>query len=323
MSTITILSAAILGLGAALPDAQATEQTFISIGTGGVTGVYYPTGGAICRLVNQGRAEHGIRCSVESTGGSPDNLHALRAGELEIGVVQSDLEYQAYHGDGHFAEQGAFDNLRSVFALYGEAVTIVARKDAGIRSFDDLKGKRINIGNPGSGQHETMGHLLRAYGWTLGDFGQVSELPPDEHGQALCDNRIDAFAYVVGHPNGSLKEAANHCEVSLVPLGGEVVDKLVTDNAYYRYIHIPAGIYRGVDEQVMTFGVGANLVTRAEVSEDVIYQLTKAVFDNFERFVRLHPGFAGLNKEQMVTDGLSSPLHDGARRYFKETGLME
>ncbi|WP_116473395.1 TAXI family TRAP transporter solute-binding subunit [Zobellella maritima] len=325
MSMITPLGAVILGLSlsALLPNVLATEQTFISIGTGGVTGVYYPTGGAICRLLNQSRSEHGIRCSVESSGGSPDNLTALRAGELEVALTQSDLEYQAYHGGGYFAGQAAFSDLRSVFALYGEAVTIVARKDAGITRFDDLKGKRINIGHPGSGQHQTMGHLFTAYGWTLNDFKLVSELRPADHAQALCDNRIDAFAYVVGHPNGSIKEAANRCDVSLVPIGGEVVDKLVADNAYYRYISIPAGMYRGVDEQVRTFGVGANLVTRAEISEEIIYQLTRAVFDNFERFVRLHPRLADLKKEQMVKVGLSSPLHEGASRYFNEKGLLE
>ncbi|NHI00572.1 MULTISPECIES: TAXI family TRAP transporter solute-binding subunit [Oceanimonas] len=312
-----------LGLGAGVPAAMAVEQSFITIGTGGVTGVYYPTGGAICRLVNQGRAEHGIRCSVESTGGSGYNLNSLRSGELEVGVAQSDLEYQALNGEGPFAEQGAYEDLRAVFALHGEAVTIVARKDANIKTFDDLKGKRVNIGNPGSGQRDTMEVLLKAYGWTHDDFSLVSELRPAEHGQALCDNRIDAFVYVVGHPNGSIKEATTACEANLVSVSGEVVDKLVGDNAYYRYITIPGGEYTGSDEDVQTFGVGANLVTSATVPEAQIYQLTKAVFDNFDQFVRLHPAFGGLKKEEMVKDGLSAPLHPGAQKYYKEAGLVE
>ncbi|WP_107851704.1 TAXI family TRAP transporter solute-binding subunit [Oceanimonas marisflavi] len=312
-----------LGLGAGVPGALAVEQSFITIGTGGVTGVYYPTGGAICRLVNQGRAEHGIRCSVESTGGSPYNLNSLRSGELEVGIAQSDLEYQALNGESGFAEQGAFEDLRAVFSLHGEAVTIVARKDANIKTFEDLKGKRVNIGNPGSGQRDTMEVLLKAYGWTQDDFSLVSELRPAEHGQALCDNRIDAFVYVVGHPNGSIKEATTACEANLVSVQGEVVDKLIADNAYYRHITIPGGEYAGSDEDVHTFGVGANLVTSAKVPEAQIYQLTKAVFDNFDQFVRLHPAFANLKKEEMVKDGLSAPLHPGALKYYKEAGLAE
>ncbi|MDP5291167.1 TAXI family TRAP transporter solute-binding subunit [Oceanimonas sp. CHS3-5] len=312
-----------LGLGAGVPAAMAAEQSFITIGTGGVTGVYYPTGGAICRLVNQGRAEHGIRCSVESTGGSPYNLNSLRSGELEVGIAQSDLEYQALNGENGFAEQGPFEDLRAVFALHGEAVTIVARKDANIKTFEDLKGKRVNIGNPGSGQRDTMEVLMNAYGWTQDDFSLVSELRPAEHGQALCDNRIDAFVYVVGHPNGSIKEATTACEANLVEVNGEVVDKLIADNAYYRHITIPGGEYTGADEDVHTFGVGANLVTSAKVPEEQIYQLTKAVFDNFEQFVRLHPAFASLKKEEMVKDGLSAPLHSGAQKYYKEAGLVE
>ncbi|WMC11979.1 TAXI family TRAP transporter solute-binding subunit [Oceanimonas pelagia] len=312
-----------LGLGAGVPGAMAAEQSFITIGTGGVTGVYYPTGGAICRLVNQGRAEHGIRCSVESTGGSPYNLNSLRSGELEVGIAQSDLEYQALKGEGSFAEQGAFDDLRAIFALHGEAVTIVARKDANIKTFEDLKGKRVNIGNPGSGQRDTMEVLMQAYGWTQSDFSLVSELRPAEHGQALCDNRIDAFVYVVGHPNGSIKEATTACEANLVTVQGEVIDKLLADKAYYRHITIPGGEYAGADEDVHTFGVGANLVTSAKVPDEQVYQLTKAVFDNFDQFVRLHPAFANLKKEEMVKDGLSAPLHPGALKYYKEAGLIE
>ncbi|MBL1377925.1 TAXI family TRAP transporter solute-binding subunit [Zobellella iuensis] len=318
-------AAAVVGfsLSAGLSGAVATEQTFITIGTGGVTGVYYPTGGAICRLVNQGRAEHGVRCSVESTGGSPYNLNSLRSGELEVGIAQSDLEYQAYHGEGSFADQGKFEDLRAVFALHGEALTIVARKDANINTFEDLKGKRVNIGNPGSGQRDTMEILLKAYGWSHGDFRLVSELRPAEHGQALCDNRIDAFVYVVGHPNGSIKEATTACEANLVSVTGEVIDQLVADNAYYRYITIPGGEYTGADEDVQTFGVGANLVSSAKVPENVVYELTKAVFENFDQFIRLHPAFGNLQKEQMVKDGLTAPLHDGASKYFKEAGLVE
>ncbi|GHA18126.1 TAXI family TRAP transporter solute-binding subunit [Oceanisphaera arctica] len=302
---------------------MAAEPVFITMGTGGMTGVYYPTGGAICRLVNQGRAEHGIRCSVESTGGSPHNIASLRRGELELGMVQSDVEYQAYQGTGPFAEQGPYQELRSVFALHGEALTIVARKEANIHSFEDLKGKKVNIGNPGSGHRETMDSLLQAYGWSHDDFGQVSELRPAEHSQALCNNRIDAFVYVVGHPNGSIREAASACEVNLVSISDAVVEKLVAEHSYYRPVTLAGGQYRGTEEEIHTFEVSANLVTHASVPEPVIYELTKAVFDHFEQFIRMHPSLTSLQPAQMIGVGLSAPLHPGASRYFREKGWLE
>ncbi|OIN13111.1 TAXI family TRAP transporter solute-binding subunit [Oceanisphaera psychrotolerans] len=312
-----------VSLFAVLSTPLAVEPVFITMGTGGMTGVYYPTGGAICRLVNQGRAEHGIRCSVESTGGSTDNINALQRGELELGIVQSDLEYKAYHGEGPFAKPGPYSDLRSVFSLHGEAVTIVTRQNTNIRRFEDLKGKRVNIGNAGSGQRDTLDTLLKAYGWSYDDFSQVSELSPAEHSQALCDDRIDAFVYVVGHPNGSIREATMACEARLVSVSGPVIDKLVAEHGYYRHITIPAGQYSGNDEETPTFGVGANLLTHASVPDEVIHTLTGAVFNHFDQFTRLHPSFGLLQQEQMVSVGLTAPLHPGASQYFQEKGLLK
>ena len=212
-----ILSAAIvagLGLGAV---GSASAQSFITIGTGGVTGVYYPTGGAICRLVNKSRKEHGIRCSVESTGGSVYNLNTIRAGELDMGVAQSDWQYHAYNGTSKFKDAGPNKDLRAVFSVHAEPFTVVARKDSGIKNFDDLKGKRVNIGNPGSGQRGTMEVLMAAKGWTRDDFALVSELKSAEQSKALCDNKIDAMVFTVGHPSGSIKEATTSCDTVLVP----------------------------------------------------------------------------------------------------------
>jgi TRAP transporter TAXI family solute receptor len=310
----------IVGLGPA--PAQA-ENTFVTIGTGGVTGVYYPTGGAICRLVNKSRKEHGIRCSVESTGGSVYNLNAIRAGELDMGVAQSDWQYHAYNGTSQFKDAGPDKDLRAVFSVHPEPFTVVARADAGIKTFADLKGKRVNIGNPGSGQRGTMEELMAAMGWTNDDFKLASELKPDEHSKALCDNKIDAFVYTVGHPAGNIQEAASSCDVVLVDVSGPIVDKLVADNPYYRYATIPGGMYRGTDADVKTFGVGATFVSSAKVPDEVIYNVVKAVFDNFDEFKKLHPAFAVLKKEEMVKDGLSAPLHGGSVRYFKEVGLLK
>lgn len=325
-----ILTVPVLALGvvagfmfaAATGPTAAAEQQFVSIGTGGVTGVYYPTGGAICRLVNKGRKEHGIRCSVESTGGSVYNVNTIREGELDFGVVQSDVQFYAYNGTSQFEEQGPYENLRAVFSIHPEPFTVVARADSGIKAFADLAGKRVNIGNPGSGQRGTMEVVMAALGWDKGTFALASELKSAEQSQALCDNKIDAMVFTVGHPSGSIKEATTSCDSMLVPVTGSEIDELVEENAYYRRAVIPGGMYRGTDEDVETFGVGATLVTSADVPADVVYVLVKAVFDDFDQFKNLHPAFADLKPEEMIKDGLSAPLHDGAVKYYKEKGWM-
>ena len=300
----------------------AQASSFITIGTGGVTGVYYPTGGAICRLVNKGRKQHGIRCSVESTGGSVYNLNTIRAGELDMGVAQSDWQYHAYNGSSKFKDAGPNKELRAVFSVHPEPFTVVARADAGIKTFADLKGKRVNIGNPGSGQRGTMEVVMDALGWTKADFTLASELKSAEQSKALCDNKIDAIVFTVGHPSGSIKEATTSCDTVLVEVSGEAIDKLVEKNAYYRLAVIPGGMYRGNDADVTTFGVGATFVSSTNTPADTVYEVVKAVFENFDDFRRLHPAFANLKKEEMVKDGLSAPLHDGALRYYKEAGLI-
>jgi len=319
-SVALIFSVAML-VGFAPADVQA-EDTFVTIGTGGVTGVYYPTGGAICRLVNKSRKEHGIRCSVESTGGSVYNLNTIAAGELDMGVAQSDWQYHAYHGTSKFEEKGPNKDLRAVFSVHPEPFTVVARADSGIKDFQDLKGKRVNIGNPGSGQRGTMEVIMEAMGWTMDDFKLASELKSAEQSKALCDNKIDAMVFTVGHPSGSIKEASTSCDSVLVNVTGAEVDKLVADNDYYRTAIIPGGMYRGTDADTTTFGVGATFVSSAKVPENVIYNVVKAVFENFDEFKKLHPAFVVLKKEEMIKDGLSAPLHDGAAKYYKEAGLM-
>jgi len=305
-----------------MPSGVQAETTFVTIGTGGVTGVYYPTGGAICRLVNKGRKTHGIRCSVESTAGSVYNLNTIAAGELDMGVAQSDWQYHAYHGTSKFKDIGPNKDLRAVFSVHPEPFTVVARADSGIRKFRDLKGKRVNIGNPGSGQRGTMEVVMQALGWTTADFKLASELKSAEQSKALCDNKIDAMVFTVGHPSGSIQEATTSCDSVLVEVAGPEIDKLVSENDYYRKAIIPAGMYRGNDTDVQTFGVGATFVTSAKVPENVIYNVVKAVFENFEEFKKLHPAFAILKKEEMIKDGLSAPLHRGAVKYYKEAGLM-
>ncbi|MBW1751713.1 MAG: TAXI family TRAP transporter solute-binding subunit, partial [Deltaproteobacteria bacterium] len=287
-----------------------------------ITGVYYATGGSICRLVNKSRKEHGFRCSVESTGGSVYNLNTIAQGELDMGVAQSDWQYHAYHGTSKFQKQGPNMNLRAVFSVHPEPFTVVARADSGIKNFMDLKGKRVNIGNPGSGQRGTMEVVMKALGWTKDSFKLASELKSAEHSKALCDNKIDAFVFTIGHPSGNIKEAVTTCDSVIVPVTGEEIDQLVRENDYYRTATIPGGMYRGTAKDTKTFGVGATFVTSAKVPEKVIYNVVKAVFENFDDFKKLHPAFKVLKKEEMIKDGLSAPLHIGAIKYYREAGLM-
>ncbi|WP_371410793.1 TAXI family TRAP transporter solute-binding subunit [Vibrio penaeicida] len=315
----------VMGLTGALGLATTANAAddFVTIGTGGVTGVYYPTGGAICRLVNKGRKDHGIRCSVESTGGSVYNINTIRAGELDLGIAQSDWQYHAYNGSSKFEDKGPFKDLRAVFSVHPEPFTVVARADAGIKTFEDLKGKRVNIGNPGSGQRGTMEVLMGELGWTMKDFKLASELKASEQSKALCDNKIDAMIYTVGHPSGAIKEATTSCDSVIVEVSGPTVAKLIADNSFYRVATIPGGMYRGNAEDVQTFGVGATFVSSTDVKEKVVYEIVKAVFENFDTFKRLHPAFNNLKKEEMAKDGLSAPLHAGAAKYYKEAGLVK
>ncbi|GAB5439158.1 TAXI family TRAP transporter solute-binding subunit [Falsiruegeria mediterranea] len=322
MKRYSKLSLTALAATAMMAPAAFAEE-FITIGTGGVTGVYYPTGGAICRLVNKGRKEHGVRCSVESTGGSVYNINTIREGELEFGVAQSDWQFHAYNGSSKFQDAGKFEDLRAVFSVHPEPFTVVARADAGIENFDDLKGKRVNIGNPGSGQRGTMEVVMNAKGWGMSDFALATELKAAEQSAALCDNQIDAMVYTVGHPSGSIQEATTACDSVLVNVDGAGVDRLVDENSFYRKARIVGGTYRGNPDDTHTFGVGATLVTSANVSDDAVYALVSGVFENFDAFKKLHPAFGNLTPEEMIKDGLSAPLHPGAAKYYKEKGWME
>ena len=312
----------VYGLATVSVPSAAFADKFITIGTGGVTGVYYPAGGAICRLVNRGRKEHGIRCSVESTGGSVYNLTALREGSIDFAVAQSDWQFHAYHGTGAFEAQGPFKDLRSVFSLHTEAFTLVVREDSGITNLDQLVNKRVNIGNPGSGNRATMEVLMSAKGWTKDTFKVSTELKGSEQPQALCDNKVDAMIYSAGHPNGAVQEVATSCNVKIIPIVGPQIDKLVRENPYYAYATIPGGMYAGSPTDIKTFGVKATFISTAKVDNEVVYQVVKAVFDNFENFKTLHPVFVTLEPKRLVTEGNTAPLHDGAARYFKEKGLL-
>ncbi|NVK35870.1 MAG: TAXI family TRAP transporter solute-binding subunit [Rhodobacteraceae bacterium] len=299
--------------------AGAEEPRFIAVGTGGATGVYYPAGGAICRLLNNERQSHGLRCSVETTGGSIQNIERLREGSLDFGFAQADWQFHAFQGSSEFASAGPFGDLRSVFSIHPELMTFVARTDAGIRSLNDFKGKRFNIGNVGSGARGTWDVIEAALGWNEGQFEAIFDFKPSEVAQALCNDEIEGYVWPVGHPSALIRETLATCDAVLVPAVEPEIDQLVAEHSYFNKAVISQGFY-DIEAPVETFGVAATLVTRAQVPDDVVYQLVKSVFDNLDTFKAQHPAFANLEPEQMISAGLSAPLHPGALKYYRERG---
>lgn len=316
-----LMLAAVAMFSAAADVAFAEEN--VTIGTAGVTGVYYPAGGAICRLVNRGRKEHGIRCTVESTGGSINNLESIHKGELELGVIQSDLLYAAYTGTEVFSDVGADKKIRGVFALHPEPFTVVVRKDAKIDSFDELKGKKVYLGAPGSGMRATMEELMKQKGWTKKSFSSIVDLKSSDQSQALCGGKIDAMVYAGGHPNGAIQQITSMCPTKIIDIEPEMVDALIAHHPYYSHATIPGGMYVGNPKDVHTFGVKAVLAASEDLDEETVYQMVKAVFDNIDNFKTLHPVFATLNPKMMTLTGSNIPVHPGALRYFREKGLVQ
>jgi TRAP transporter TAXI family solute receptor len=318
------LGALLLGLGMVVAGCAEKDTTFVTIGTGGVTGVYYPTGGAISRMVNKKFDTYKIKATVESTSGSVYNINAVLNGDLEFGVAQSDRQYQAYHGLAEWAESGPRTDLRSVFSVHPEAITLVASEESGIRSVDDLRGKRVNLGNPGSGQLQNSKDVLAAAGISEAEISAEYVKAVEAPG-LLQDGRIDAFFYTVGHPAGNIKEATSgRTKVRLVPIAGPGVAALIKDRPYYAEAKIPHEFYENAlnKEDILTIGVKATFVTSKHVASDVVYAITKEVFENLDDFRDLHPAYKVLTEIDMLK-GLSAPIHPGALRYYRESGLIE
>ena len=327
LSSTLILFAALFSFNTVAKSAE-----FFTIGTGGPTGVYFQTGNAICKMLHKSAIakEHGrkkgidkaYRCTAPSTGGSNYNIGQIKDGEFQFGVAQSDWQYHAVNGSSKW-EGKQFKGLRAVFSVHNEPFQIWASAKSGIKDFKGLKGKVVNIGNPGSGQRGTMEELMKAMGVDNSYFKSVTELTSSEQVKALCDGKIDAYGYSVGFPNGAMEQAAT-CAAKAKPINltGGPVQGLIDGADYYAKAVIPAGTYTGQTSDATTFGVKATVVTSADVSEELVYLVTKAVFENFDSFRNQHPAFGPLEKKNMISDGLSAPLHPGAIKYYKEAGLM-
>ena len=317
---VSLLSCALAGV--LNITAASAQERFVTIGTGGQTGVYYTAGQSVCRFLNRAEAQPPIKCNAPSTAGSVTNIVSLQKGEYEFGFIQSDHQHKALEGLAPFDKDGPIEELRAVFSLQTEILTVVAREDSNIKSFDDLKGKRVNIGVPGSGSRDTFDEVMKARGWSNADFALAGELKPAEMASALGDNNLDVITYVVGHPSGAIQEALTNVKAQLIPVQGPEIEKFLQGADYYTAAEIPAGLYPGVDEPVPSIGGKAVLAATTETDPDVVYQLVKAVFDNLERFKRLHPAFADLQAKDMIRVGLTAPLHEGAQRFYKEKGWL-
>jgi len=300
------------------------DATFVTIGTGGVTGVYYPTGGAISRMINKKFETYKIKATVESTSGSVFNINAVMNGDLEFGVAQSDRQYQAYNGLAEWREGGRQTDLRSVFSIHPEAITLVASEESAIRDIADLKGRRVNLGNPGSGQLQNSKDVLAAVG--IGEEEISAEyVKAVEAPGLLQDGRIDAFFYTVGHPAGNIKEATSgRIKVRIIPITGPTIESMIAERPYYAEAVIPKEFYPAAlnEEDIETIGVKATFVTSSGVSDEVVYAITKEVFENLDDFRELHPAYKVLSERNMLR-GLSAPIHPGALRYYRESGLIE
>ncbi|TLX53952.1 C4-dicarboxylate ABC transporter substrate-binding protein [Stutzerimonas nosocomialis] len=312
----------LLGVTLAAVSGALAQERFVTIGTGGQTGVYYTAGQSVCRFLNRAERTPPIKCNAPSTAGSVTNIVSMQNGEYDFGFIQSDHQHKALQGLAPFDKGGAVEELRAVFSLQSEILTVVVRNDSGISDLDGLKGKRVNVGVPGSGSRDTFEEVMRAKGWSNTDFALAAELKPAEMASALGDNNLDAITYVVGHPSGAIQEALTNVKASIIPVTGPEIDRLLAGADYYTAAEIPAGLYPGVASAVPSIGGKAVLATTSRTDPEVVYELVKAVFDNLDRFKRLHPAFADLNAEDMIRVGLTAPLHEGAERFYKEKGWL-
>ena len=314
-----IIASFVLLLWAGIASAQGG---FVTIGTGSITGVYFPTGGAICRLLNKDRDTHGYRCVVDPTGGSIDNLDALRDRYIDIGVVQADVQHDAVMGEKAFKAEPMPD-LRTMFSVHAEAFTLLVRDDSGIESFTDLVGKRVNIGNPGSGNRATMVLVMEAYGISPDDFAVVTEYSGDVMLEAMCEGELDAAVYTIGHPSALIKELTGFCDTSILPVDDDDIIAMELAHPFYQGVTIPGGMYASNPDDISTIGVGATVVTMADTEEELIYSVTKSVFTNIAELRSLHPAFANLVAEEMAADNVTAPFHPGAERALRELRLFD
>lgn len=307
--------------GAVLVCTNTLALSLVTIGTGSVSGTYYPTGNNICKLVNMYEKDTAIKCTIEATSGSVYNINSIKNNTLEIAIAQSDMVHQAYNGVGKFQNNGS-TNLRAIMSIYPELLTFVVNKNANITKLEDIKNKKINVGEIGSGSESSVKILFANSNISTKELAKEERLNPTDMQQALIDGKIDGYFFVLGHPNNTIKELAQKMDIAILPLQGQNIDSIIAQYPYYSTSLIKANTYQGVNEDVNTYGVKAILITSTNTSEKIIYQITKAIVDNFDEFKTLHPAYANMTKETLL-DSLSIPLHDGAKKYYQEKGIIK
>lgn len=317
-----LLFSLILAFGLVPQGAAGLEQRLITVSTGGRTGVYYFAGGAICSFLNALRWSTGVRCLAKSTFGSIENLNAVRSGRTTFGIVQSDWQYHAVTGSSVFEAAGPDTELRAIFALFPEPLTVVAGPDTDIDRFVDLAEKRVSLGPAGSGGRATMYAVMNALGWTESEFAYVADLPMDALSSAICSGEIDAAVFVVAHPNLTVDDMVNDCDARLVPLEGESIDAIVEKQPHYVETEIPAGTYAGQTAGVPAFAIRATMVASARTAPSLVEMLVESVFNNLDELRASHPAFEDLDPQSMVTEGLTAPLHIGARQFYEAQGFL-
>ena len=301
--------------------AMAGMDKFVALGTGSTSGTYYPVGKGICELVNDARKIHRIRCIAYNTGGSVYNIQAITSGELEMGITRSDLAYQALHGEGTFKPMGPNADLRAVASLYSMPIAILVKTSAGINTFEDLKGRRINIGNKGSGKRSVADLIFNVMGWSKKDFSEVLELSTKKMGSAFCGDKVDILIEGLGNPATFYKKMISECGAGFIPVPAAVVAKIKKKFPFYASLEIPGNMYADTPNPVPTFGFKATLVTRLNVHPDTVYNVVKSIFGNFDRFRNKHPSLKIIKPGSMVKEGIFIPLHQGAIRFYEENGL--
>jgi TRAP transporter TAXI family solute receptor len=297
---------------------MALAQTFYTIGTGGVTGVYYPVGGATAKIVND--ANVGLRLTVESTAASVFNVKSIQNGSLDLGLAQSDVVYQAIHGQDAF-DGSAYAGLRAVMGLHAEPMHLVCRGDAGVTQFSDLVGKRVSIGDPGSGTLNTVRGMLEAKGIEESSL-RAEYLKAAEAPDFLRDGRLDCFFYAVGVGAAAIRDVTATTDATIVPLDDAEFQTLIDEFPYYAFATAPAGTYGGQDEDVTLFGVKALFVNGEDMPEEDVYKIVKAILDNMDAFHAIHPALATLTPADFLTGLGGAQLHPGAERAYTEAGLL-
>ena len=290
------------------------EKTFFSIATGNTGGTYYPVGGALAQIVSV--HVPGISAAVQTGNASKANCNLIRTHEIESALTQNNVAYWAYKGTEFFEDQGPAENLRGIASLYPEVIQIVARKSANINSISDLKGKRVVVGAPGSGTEIDARKILAAHGITYDD---IKEDFLDFSGatQRLKDGQADAAFQTAGYPTSSIIDLASTADIVLVPIADDMADKLIAESEYYTKAVIPAGTYKGIDVDVPTVSLMAIWAVDADESEERIYQITKALWENRAELEKVHDKCKEITFDTAL-DGIGVPLHTGAEKYYRE-----